>query len=99
MFKIRISLTVLGTAVYECKIVSMLFNLFFEAVINAVKEGKAFDEKAFDEELSKFEYAWTLSQTKYPVEPQPVNYNKIESGPTHPTYRAACMIYNRWMKE
>ena len=75
------------------------WNLFFEAVINAVKEGKAFDEKAFDEELSKFEYAWTLSHTKYPVEPQPVNYNKIESGPTHPTYRAACMIYNRWMKE
>ena len=75
------------------------WNLFFEAVIQAVKEGKEFDEKAFGEELSKFEQAWTERHTKYPVEPQEVNYDKIGLGPNHPTYRAAKMIYERWMKE
>ncbi len=74
------------------------WNLFFEAVIQAVKEGKEFDEKAFGEELSKFEQAWTERHTKYPVEPQEVEY-KIGLGPNHPTYRAARMIYERWMKE
>jgi hypothetical protein len=34
-----------------------------------VKEGKEFDEKAFGEELSKFEHKWTESHTKYPAEP------------------------------
>ena len=75
------------------------WNLFFEAVIQAVKEGKEFDEKAFGEELSKFERAWTERHTKYPVEPQEVNYDKIGLGPNHPTYRAAKMICERWMRE
>ena len=75
------------------------WNLFFKAVIQAVKEGKEFDEKAFGEELSKFEQAWTERHTKYPVEPQEVKYDKIGLGPDHPTYRAAMMIYERWMKE
>ena len=76
------------------------WNLFFEAVIQAVKEGKEFDEKAFGEELSKFEQAWTESHTKYPVEPQKVE-NKIDKNiPNwHPTYRVAAMIYERWMKQ
>ena len=76
------------------------WNLFFEAVIQAVKEGKEFDEKAFGEELSKFEQAWTESHTKYPVEPQKVE-NKIDKNiPNwHPTYRAAAMIYERWIKQ
>ncbi len=76
------------------------WNLFFEAVIQAVKEGKEFDEKAFGEELSKFEQAWTESHTKYPVEPQKVE-NKIDKNIPHwhPTYRVAAMIYERWMKQ
>ena len=74
------------------------WNLFFEAVIQAVKDGKEFDEKAFGEELSKFEHAWTESHTKYPVEPQEVQFDNIGLGPKHPTYRAAKMIYERWMK-
>ena len=75
------------------------WNLFFDAVIHAVKKGKEFDEKSFGEELSQFEHAWTERHTKYPVEPQEVKYDKIEFGPNHPTYCAACMIYDRWMKE
>ncbi len=76
------------------------WNLFFDAVIKAVKEGKEFDEKAFGEELSKFEHAWTERHTKYPVEPQEVEGKIDKSIPHwHPTYRAARMIYERWMKE
>ena len=75
------------------------WNLFFEAVIQAVKKGREFDEKTFGEELSQFEHAWTECHTKYPVEPQDVKYDKKELGPNHPTYRAARMIYDRWMKE
>ena len=76
------------------------WNLFFEAVIQAVKEGKEFDEKAFGEELSKFEQAWTERHTKYPVEPQKVEGKIDKSIPHwHPTYRAARMIYERWMRE
>ena len=41
-------------------------------VIQAEKEGKEFDEKAFGEELSKFEHKWTESHTKHPVKPQDV---------------------------
>ena len=76
------------------------WNLFFVVVIQAVKEGKEFDEKAFGEELSKFEQAWTESHTKYPVEPQKVE-NKIDKNIPHwhPTYRVAAMIYERWMKQ
>jgi hypothetical protein len=75
------------------------WNLFFEAVIQAVKEGKEFDEKAFGEELSKFEHAWTKSHTKYPVEPQKVK-DKIDKNIPywHPTYRAARIINERWMR-
>ncbi|MBO4774585.1 MAG: alpha-N-acetylglucosaminidase [Bacteroidales bacterium] len=54
------------------------WNLFFEAVIQAVKEGKEFDEKAFGEELSKFEQAWTESHTKYPVEPQKKDFKPVK---------------------
>jgi len=75
------------------------WNLFFEAVIQTVKDGKEFDEKAFGEELSKFEHAWTESHTKYPVKPQSVSYDNIGLGPEHPTFRVARMIYDRWMKE
>ena len=75
------------------------WNLFFEAVILAVKEGKEFDEKAFGEELSKFEHAWTESHTKYPVEPMDVKRKAGGLAPKHPTYNAAWAIYERWMKE
>ena len=75
------------------------WNLFFDAVIKAAKRGEEFDEKKFDEELSEFEHAWTLSHKKYPVEPQEVKYDKIGLGPNHPTFRAAFRIYDRWMKE
>ncbi len=74
------------------------WNLFFEAVIKAVKEGKEFDEKAFGEELSKFEHKWTESHTKYPIEPQPVERKIIGLHPYHPTYKAAWAIFERWMK-
>jgi hypothetical protein len=73
------------------------WNLFFEAVIMAVKEGKEFDEKAFGEELSKFEHKWTESHTKYPIEPQPVERKIIGLHPNHPTYKAAWAIFERWM--
>ena len=75
------------------------WNLFFEAVILAVKEGKEFDEKAFGEELSKFEHAWTESHTKYPVEPMDVKRKAGGLAPKHPTYNATWAIYERWMKE
>ena len=75
------------------------WNLFFDAVIKAVKEGKEFDEKAFGEELSKFEYNWTLSHTKYPVEPQPIKWKEIGvTSSQHLSYRVTCNIYDRWMK-
>ena len=74
------------------------WNLFFEAVIQAVKDGKEFDEKAFGEELSKFEHAWTLKHTKYPVKPQNVKQKVYGDLPKNPTYRAACGIQLRWMK-
>ena len=73
------------------------WNLFFEAVIKAVKEGREFDEKAFSEELSKFEHAWTESHTKYPVGPQKVK-RKAGGIALHPTHNAAWAIYERWMR-
>ena len=74
------------------------WNLFFNAVIQAVKEGKEFDEKAFGDDLSQFEHAWTLKHTKYPVKPQPVKYSTSIIGSNYPTYCAANKIYDRWMK-
>ena len=82
-----------------CDYYAKRWNLFFEAVILAVKEGKEFDEKAFGEELSKFEHAWTESHTKYPVEPMDVKRKAGGLAPKHPTYNAAWAIYERWMKE
>ena len=75
------------------------WNLFFDAVIKAAKQGKDFDEKAFSKELSKFEHAWTESHTKYPVEPQPIKWKEIGGySSLHLSYRVACEIYKRWMK-
>lgn len=76
------------------------WNLFFKAVIKAVKEGKEFDEKAFGEELSKFEHAWTESHTKYPVEPLKLKseLSRFLGAPCS-TFEAAHTIYERWMKE
>ncbi len=75
------------------------WNLFFEAVIKAVKEGKEFDEKAFGEELSKFEHAWTENHTKYPVEPLELKRElpNVMNVPC-PAFDAAWKIYKRWMK-
>ena len=75
------------------------WNLFFEAVIKAVKEGKEFDEKAFGEELSKFEHAWTESHTKYPVEPLKLKseLSRFLGAPCS-TFEAAHTIYKRWME-
>jgi alpha-N-acetylglucosaminidase len=74
------------------------WNLFFEAVIQAVKEGKEFDEKAFGEELSKFEHAWTESHTKYPVEPLELKRElpNVMNVPCS-AFDAAWKIYKRWM--
>ena len=72
------------------------WNLFFKAVIQTARQGKEFDEKVFCEELSKFEQAWTQSHTKYPDKPVKV---KAKSMPDFPAYRAARIIYERWMKE
>lgn len=75
------------------------WDLFFEAVIQAVKEGKEFDEKAFGEELSKFEHAWTESHTKYPVEPLELKRELPNvSGVPCSTFEAARTIYERWME-
>ena len=75
------------------------WNLFFDAVIKAVKEGKEFDEKAFGEELSKFEHAWTESHTKYPVEPLKLKseLSRFLGAPCS-TFEAAHTIYKRWME-
>ena len=75
------------------------WNLFFEAVIQAVKDGKEFDEKAFGEELSKFEYAWTLKHTKYPVKPQKAKEKVTRGEDVMPRFEKALKIYERWMKE
>ena len=74
------------------------WNLFFEAVIQAVKEGREFDEKAFGEELSKFEHKWTESHTKYPAEPLELNRElpNVMNVPC-PAFDAAWKIYKRWM--
>ena len=74
------------------------WNLFFEAVIQAAKEGKEFDEKAFGEELSQFEHTWTESHTKYPVEPLELKRElPIVSIVPCSTFDAARTIYKRWM--
>ncbi len=74
------------------------WNLFFEAVIQAVKEGREFDEKAFGEELSKFEHKWTESHTKYPAEPMELKRElpNVMNVPC-PAFDAAWKIYKRWM--
>ena len=75
------------------------WNLFFDAVIKAAKQGKEFDEKAFGEELSKFEHAWTMKHTKYPVEPTK-SKEKVPLGEYEflPRFEKAMEIYDRWMK-
>ena len=74
------------------------WNLFFDAVLKAAKQGKEFDEKAFGEELSKFEHAWTLKHTKYPTKPQPVKQKLVYWFDDWYSYPAAYLIYDRWMK-
>ena len=77
------------------------WNLFFGAVIKAAKQGREFDEKAFGEELSKFEHAWTMKHTKYPVEPKKtkeiVPLGKYDY--PLPRFERAMDIYERWMKQ
>ena len=75
------------------------WNLFFDAVIKAVKDGKEFDEKAFGEELSKFEHAWTESHTKYPVGSLELKceLSKFLGTPCS-SFEVARTIYKRWMQ-
>ena len=62
---------------------------------------REFDEKAFGEELSKFEHAWTMKHTKYPVEPKKtkeiVPLGKYDY--PLPRFERAMDIYERWMKQ
>ena len=75
------------------------WNLFFDAVIKAVKEGKEFDEKAFGEELSKFEHAWTMKHTKYRVVPKRTKEKVfLDEYVSLPRFEKAMEIYERWMK-
>lgn len=74
------------------------WNLFFEAVIKAVEKGKEFDEKAFGEELSKFEVAWTKKHNKFPSEAQPCTIKGHPILSRVETQRAAWAIYEKWMK-
>ena len=74
------------------------WNLFFNAVIQSVKQGRTFDEKAFDAKLSEFEHKWVLQRNKFPATPQPVTNSEYGSFNRENTYRAAWIIYNRWMK-
>lgn len=75
------------------------WNLFFGAVIKAAKQGREFDEKAFGEELSKFEHAWTMKHTKYPVEPKKTKEKvPIDECSFLPRFEKAMEIYERWMK-
>lgn len=48
---------------------SQRWNLFFDAVIKAVKERETFDSKAFGEDLSVWENAWNKQATKFPSQP------------------------------
>ena len=75
------------------------WNLFFEAVIKAAKQGQEFDEKVFSDELSKFEHKWTESHTKYPVAPLKLK-SELSSflGAPCSTFEAAYTIYKRWME-
>ena len=45
------------------------WNRFFSAVIESVRKDIPFDEKAFGEELSKFENAWPGIRKSYPTQP------------------------------
>jgi hypothetical protein len=64
-----------------------------------VKEGKEFDEKAFGEELSKFEHAWTMKHTKYLVEPKRTKEKVyLDEYVSLPRFEKAMEIYERWMK-
>ncbi len=61
------------------------WNLFFDAVMKAAKANRPFDEKAFDQELSRLEEAWTRKHKNYPTKPQ------------GNTYEAARTVYEHWM--
>ncbi len=76
------------------------WNLFFDAVIKAAKQGQEFDEKVFSDELSKFEHKWTESHTKHPAEPLELKRELPNvSGVPCSTFEAARTIYERWMEE
>lgn len=75
------------------------WNLFFDAVIDSVKNGVAFDEKRFGEELSKFEMAWTLERKSFPTEPQKCKNIKYSSRSHSEASRMAWNIYKKWMED
>lgn len=75
------------------------WNLFFNAVIQAVQDGGTFDEKAFDTELSKFEHNWVRRHNSFLTEPQHVTNNDYPSINREDSWRAAWIIYNHWMKD
>ena len=46
------------------------WDMFFREVMRCARQGKSFDEKAFDEKLSAFEQDWTRRHTHYAVSPR-----------------------------
>lgn len=46
------------------------WDMFFREVMRCARQGKSFDEKAFNEKLSAFEQDWTRRHTHYAVSPR-----------------------------
>jgi alpha-N-acetylglucosaminidase len=63
------------------------WDMFFRKVLQCARQGKSFDEKAFNEELSAFEQDWTRRHTHYAVSPR------------KNTLGEALKIYDRYMRE
>ena len=74
------------------------WNLFFDAVIKAVEKGVEFDEKAFGEELSEFEIAWTKQRNKFPNVAQKCTNKDYPILSNVESQRAAWVIYKKWME-
>ncbi len=63
------------------------WDMFFCKVLQCARQGKPFDEKAFNEELSVFEQDWTRRHTHYAVSPRKNTLDEAQK------------IYDRYMSD
>ena len=63
------------------------WDMFFCKVLQCARQGKPFDEKAFNEELSVFEQDWTRRHTHYAVSPRKNTLGEAQK------------IYDRYMSD